>query len=37
MEHDDGKPAGMQNESNKHDIAMMLMVDPFFGEANPQL
>lgn len=30
MEHDDGKPADMRNESDKNDIAIMLMVDPFF-------
>lgn len=36
MEHDDGKPTDMQNESDKNDIAMMLMIDPFFGAANPK-
>jgi hypothetical protein len=36
MEHDDGKPVDMQNESDKNDIAMMLMVDPFFSEAAPK-
>jgi hypothetical protein len=36
MEHDDAKPADMQNESDKNDIAMMLMVDPFFQEASPK-
>ena len=34
VEHDDDKPANMQNESDKNDIAMMLMVDPFFSQAN---
>jgi hypothetical protein len=36
MEHDDAKPPHMQNESDKNDIAMMLMVDPFFNEAGPK-
>jgi hypothetical protein len=36
MEHDDAKPAGMQNESDKNDIAMMLMVDPFFQGSSPK-
>jgi hypothetical protein len=30
MAHDDAKPVGMQNESDKNDIAVMLMIDPFF-------
>jgi hypothetical protein len=30
MEHDDAKPAHMQNERDKNDIAMMLIIDPFF-------
>jgi hypothetical protein len=36
MKHDDAKPAGMQNESDKNDITMMLMVDPFFHQASPR-
>jgi hypothetical protein len=30
MAHDDAKPSIMQNENDKSDIAMMLMVDAFF-------
>jgi hypothetical protein len=30
MKHDDAEPPDMQNESDKNDIAMMLMIDPFF-------
>jgi hypothetical protein len=36
MEHDDAKPPHMQNESDKNDIAMMLMVDPFFSRGRPK-
>jgi hypothetical protein len=35
MAHDDAKPPHMRNESDKNDIAMMLMVDPIFNEAGP--
>jgi hypothetical protein len=36
MAHDDAKPAIMRNESDKNDIAMVLMVDPFFNNATPK-
>jgi hypothetical protein len=36
MANDDAKPSIMQNENDKADIAMMLMVDPFFNTAAPK-
>ncbi len=36
MAHDDAKRSIMQNENDKSDIAMMLMVDPFFQTAPKQ-
>jgi hypothetical protein len=36
MEYDDAKPPHMQNESDKNDIAMMLMVDPLFSGTRPK-
>jgi hypothetical protein len=36
MAHDDAKPADMQNESDKNDIATMLMIDPFLNGTRPK-